>query len=219
MSIDYRSTRENTDEHFPQICSIIDERTLWEWKNFQDNLQFEIEKTERQLATVEKRQKALRCNIWISFSCMTVPFLLAFLAGMLCDYASEQTDVRVALLLSFTYGMKYGLRVLALLLFPVMLFYFQKAVRAYLRHNPKKVQWKPPAVRIFATNMGIYHEPNCEAEKMKLLWILSKYRFYQEKIAAINEEMENGSSELDSDGLKAVIKTMPFYEEIRPARV
>lgn len=188
-----------------------------EWARFQEKLNYELQQIESQIQSVEKRKADLKHSIYIYLGFILFLYWLVVFFTKLEDWAMSQNEIlRIAF--AVFYGLKNGIYMIAVFCFPILFFYLTRACLRWKKHNPQTVKWNIPLREYERGSTPLSREPNYEIERMKLLWIKKKYQFYQKQIEEINWKMEQEPEQFDEDKIKEIIKKMPFYEKVRPAK-
>ena len=203
-----------------------DTRLLEQWGHFKDRLEFEIGKVEHQIAGVDARQRDLKRNLWIYILFAALPFALRRGAIRLSDWLAfgvmeKETDFGAYTVEQFTYSAlviaKYILGPIAILFFPVCMYYWIRSVKRYRWHNRKDLSWEPPKERLALHEGRHDREKNYYIEREKLTWVLSRYYLYRSDMEEIYRKITAHPPKLTLEQLEEQLEQLKFYEEIAPA--
>lgn len=184
-----------------------DTQILYELKNYQQKLNFEIDKLQLQLVLAERKLERVRSDVLICLVMFSVPLFASVILEFLCTYLS----VMLAPLFFLT-------RLLWVFTLPFTLFALVKSivVRRMNRDTPDFV-WQKPDVRRIPPKSTPEAETTYLAEQKKLMWVLGKYLLYQEHLQQLLQQATEADETLTLESTRAELKAMPFYEEIKPA--
>jgi hypothetical protein len=101
---------------------------------------------------------------------------------------------------------------------PFTIYALVKAV--FLRILTEKTDadaWEKPPLRSPGTPAKPARESSYIIERKKVLWVLSKYYTYRDKLEQMHKQMEEGTFSMTLEETQAVFEEMPYYVEITPA--
>lgn len=182
---------------------------LYELKNYQQKLNFEIDKLKLQLVLAEKKLERADSDIYICMAMIAIPFCAEAALNYLRSCWPSQ--LMMLPLLCFL------LRLLWVVTLPFTSFALFKSIliKKKNKDTPNFV-WQKPAVRRIPPKATQEAESSYLAEHKKLTWVLGRYFLYQEHLQQLLQQAEKADESLTLENVRTELKSMPFYEEIKP---
>lgn len=183
---------------------------MYELKNYQEKLNFEIDKLSLQLTLAERKLERTRSDVYICLAMVAVPFC----AEAALNYLRTCWPARFIMLAPLS----FLLRLLWIVTMPFTSFALMKSIviKKKNKDTPDFV-WQKPDVRRIPPKSTQEAETSYLAEQKKLAWVLGKYFLYQEHLQQLLKQAEEADESLTLETARAELKAMPFYEEIKPA--
>ena len=179
---------------------------LYELKNYQQKLNFEMNKLRNQLVLAERKLERTDSDVLICLLMFSVPLFVS----VIFDYLYRYLSAMLAPLFFLA-------RLLWVFTMPFTLYALIKSivVRRMNRDTPDFV-WQKPDVRRIPPKSTPEAETSYLAEQKKLTWVLGKYFLYQEHLQQLLQQAAETDEALTLESVRAELKAMPFYEEIKP---
>lgn len=182
---------------------------LYELKNYQHKLNFEINKLRLQLTFAERKLERTRSDVYICLAMIAVPFCVE--AAL--NYLRTCWPARFMMLAPLCFLIK----LLWVVTLPFTSFALIKSIliKKKNKDTPNFV-WQKPDVRRIPPKSTQEAETTYLAEQKKLAWVLGKYFLYQEHLQQLLQQAQEADESLTLENIRAELKSMPFYEEIKP---
>ena len=183
---------------------------IYELKNYQQKLNFEIDKLRLQLTLAERKLERTRSDVYICLAMVAVPFCVE--AAL--NYLRTCWPARFMMLAPLCFLIK----LLWVVTLPFTSFVLIKSIliKKKNKDTPNFV-WQKPDIRRIPPKSTQAAETSYLAEQKKLAWVLGKYFLYQEHLQQLLQQAGEADESLTLETARAELKAMPFYEEIKPA--
>lgn len=182
----------------------------YELKNYQQKLNFEIDKLKLQLVLAERKLERTGSDVYACLAMVAVPICAeAALNFLRTCWPSLFMMLALPCFL---------LKLLWIVTMPFTSFALMKSIliKKKNKDTPDFV-WQKPDVRRIPPKSTPEAETTYLAEQKKLTWVLGKYFLYQEHLQQLLQQAGEADGSLTLETARAELKAMPFYEEIKPA--
>lgn len=178
---------------------------LYELNAKEAQLDFAIRQAERQLAGVNKKLQMLWYDLVISVAMAILPGLIYLLLSR------SRFPLAVAFCTVF--------KGVYLMILPLMIYQLARAARLLRLNREDAAEYTEPLPAGTLRDQQPEREPSYRAEQKKLISILTRYYLNKDVIGQIRRQItESDSGTMTSAELYYRLNSLPFYEEVRPAR-
>lgn len=188
---------------------MTDIQVTYELKNYRKKLNFEIDKLRLQLTLAERKLERTRSDVYVCLVMIAVPFCVE----AVLNYLRTCWPARFMMLAPLCFLIK----LLWVVTLPFTSFVLIKSIliKKKNKDSPYFV-WQKPDVRRIPPKSTQEAETTYLAEQKKLTWVLGKYFLYQEHLQQLLQQAQEADESLTLENVRAELKSMPFYEEIKP---
>lgn len=192
-------------------------RLLYELNAKESQLDFAIQQAEIQLKNVNKKLD----DLWYELKLFTGLFIATWLIGrFLSSFASNLVPTSSAgavffVLLEFINNLYMVLGNWILL--PLNLILAVKSLLLIIENRESNADFFPPPLEGELREKLPPREKNYRSEQKKLIYILTKYYVYQDKLKQLRKQLESDSESMTLAELKFQLNQLAFYEPVRAA--
>lgn len=190
---------------------MIDSKIQYEWEIKKETLDFEIGKSERQLASVDKRLHTLKTDFYFYAGLVGGPLIVLGFLQLLSLLSTP-----VAFVLNIVEGIFSLLYMYSL---PFTIYYLIRSILLNISNRYEPAVIPLPNIRKDIFQDAVPREKNYTIERKKLLAVLSKYYLYRSQLLQLGEDMEQDDFSKSLEELRAEYEKMPLYDDIRPANL
>lgn len=180
-----------------------------------NQLEYAIQETEFQLASVNKRLRMLSQDLVAYLGMIVLPGLLFLLLLLLPDNYS--TSLILIILTAFRVFLGYAY-VFSL---PFTIANLIKSIALLLLNSESRAdaEFSPPIPKGVRRGVKPQNERTYRIEQKKLTYVLSRYYLSRDALDELNRQLECNDCEMTLQELNDKLNQYPLYEDIKPANV